>query len=165
MLDNINKRRILKSKAESELYSIVGAELEEGIKNNGLWIKAKSNALGDENKIEALYIRYRVEELRDDLSLLNIAEKETLNNINKERGSRREVSNDMLIEAVSEVSMDKITDEVVDMLKKCDRKIHISNNKYVVSPVIEQTSLSKFLFGSNTSYYDKIENIIDLYGI
>jgi hypothetical protein len=165
MLDSFNKRRILKNKSKDELYSIVRAELEEGIKSNGLWIKAKSNALGDKKKIEALYIRYRVGELRDEFSLLNITNKEAFNETSKKINSKSYTSNGKLIELECVVSIDKITDEVVGKLKECDRTVHISNNKYVVSPIVEQTVLSKFLFGSNTSYYDKIEDVIDTYGI
>jgi len=161
MFDSINKKRILKNKANDELYSMVGSELENGIRHNGLWIKAKANALGDEKKVEALYIKYRVEEIKDDLLLCNIANNENPKEISNEKHSEDITPTDEA--PIDKTPIDKVTDEVVELLRKRDRVITILNNKYVVSPTIEQTSLSKFLLGNKISYYDNIEDVIDIY--
>jgi len=45
------------------LYERVSREMAEGDIKEGMWTKAFANAMGDEGKAKALYIRMRVEQL------------------------------------------------------------------------------------------------------
>lgn len=53
---------------EEKLYEIAGSELASKDVNRGIWSKAFSEALGDETKTRALYIKLRVESLRRELT-------------------------------------------------------------------------------------------------
>ena len=44
---------------EDQAYEIVAAELQQGIRKDGIWVKAFSQAVGDENKANAIYIELR----------------------------------------------------------------------------------------------------------
>jgi hypothetical protein len=48
---------------EEIFYEQVAAELEEGIRKKGLWLKAETKAEGDADKARAIYARWRVEQL------------------------------------------------------------------------------------------------------
>ena len=55
------------------LYEYVLTELEEDIKFKGLWAKAYANSEGNENRIEPLYMQYRVQAIKDSLTAMEIA--------------------------------------------------------------------------------------------
>lgn len=55
--------------ADELLYEEVVKELGAGIRRQGLWAKAFADAEGNEAKAQALYIRYRVQSLRDENEL------------------------------------------------------------------------------------------------
>lgn len=52
---------------EEKLYEIAGGELVSKDVNRGIWSKAFSEALGDEAKTRALYIKLRVESLKREV--------------------------------------------------------------------------------------------------
>ena len=54
-------------KTEEDAYERAAEELEEGTQNKGIWAKAFSDAKGDEQKQKALYIKYRAEQLIEDI--------------------------------------------------------------------------------------------------
>tara|TARA_B100001057_G_scaffold474162_1_gene539386 strand:- start:578 stop:886 length:309 start_codon:yes stop_codon:yes gene_type:complete len=53
-------------KIEEELYLQANKEIEEGDTNEGTWAKAFANAEGSEEKTKALYIKYRVKNLKEE---------------------------------------------------------------------------------------------------
>lgn len=55
-------------RTEEQLYSIVVEEIERNEINKALWAKALSDSDNDKNKTRALYIKYRVQRLKDDIS-------------------------------------------------------------------------------------------------
>lgn len=55
---------------EEEFYEIAGSELVEGTYKVGLWNKAFSMALGDDAKSQALYMKFRVEEMKAEAAEL-----------------------------------------------------------------------------------------------
>ncbi len=57
---------------EEKLYAYVLDEMDQGIKRNGLWAKAISDARGIDGKAEALYIKYRVQSLYDEGNILDL---------------------------------------------------------------------------------------------
>lgn len=54
---------------EEKLYEQVAQELESGERRDGLWVKALANAQGVEEKAQGLYIRYRVQSIKDEHEL------------------------------------------------------------------------------------------------
>lgn len=61
---------------EEQLYEQVVIELSEGNKRQGLWAKAIADSEGNEGKAQSLYIKYRVQSIKDEVVLLEKA-KET----------------------------------------------------------------------------------------
>ncbi len=57
---------------DEHIFAYVMDELEDGIKNEALWIKSFSVAEGNENKHKALYLQYRVEEIKSVFKKNNI---------------------------------------------------------------------------------------------
>ncbi len=55
-------------KFEEKLYSKVVEEIENNEINKGLWAKALANSDYNDNKTRALYIKYRVQKLKDEIS-------------------------------------------------------------------------------------------------
>ena len=49
---------------DEQFYEQVSQEMAEGDIKQGMWTKAFANAMGDENKAKAIYIRMRVEEIQ-----------------------------------------------------------------------------------------------------
>jgi len=60
---------------EEELYAEVLREIESGIRRDGLWAKAFAKS-GSEERAKALYIEFRVQSLRDELTLYRIQQHE-----------------------------------------------------------------------------------------
>lgn len=54
------------------LYEIVLDELEAGKKIKGLWAKAYANAGGENNRVEPLYMQYRVQSIKDLFTSMKI---------------------------------------------------------------------------------------------
>ena len=52
---------------DEHIYVYVMDELEDSVKNEALWIKAYANSEGNDKKIKPLYMKYRVEELKEKL--------------------------------------------------------------------------------------------------
>jgi len=54
---------------EEQLYEQIAQELESGERRDGLWVKALANAQGAEEKAQGLYIKYRVQSIKDEYEL------------------------------------------------------------------------------------------------
>jgi hypothetical protein len=53
--------------SEIQLYDLVAEELQNGEQVRGLWFKAIADADGDEEKAKPLYLKYRVQMIRDEI--------------------------------------------------------------------------------------------------
>lgn len=51
---------------EEQLYGHVAQELKRGIRREGLWAKALADSDGNDEKAKALYLKYRVQSIRDE---------------------------------------------------------------------------------------------------
>jgi hypothetical protein len=71
-----SKKAILLRQQDEILYAFVAAEVEEGVRREGLWSQAKSLANGDVGKTEAGYLKLRVQSIKDELTLEQILNKE-----------------------------------------------------------------------------------------
>ncbi len=54
---------------DEQFYEQVVNELAQGVKKNGLWAKALANSDGAEEKATALYIKYRVQSIKDEVTV------------------------------------------------------------------------------------------------
>jgi hypothetical protein len=54
---------------EENLYEAVATEIGNGVRREGIWIKAFAKAKGDENLAKAYYVELRVQALRDEISV------------------------------------------------------------------------------------------------
>jgi hypothetical protein len=70
MFDSFRKKVSVKAaqiRAEDErLYEVVAQELDRGERRPGLWVKAMADSEGSEEKASSLYLKYRVQSLKDD---------------------------------------------------------------------------------------------------
>jgi hypothetical protein len=57
---------------DEQYYIVVHNELENGIKRKGIWAKALADSGGSDNKAKSLYIRYRVQSIKDELELQEV---------------------------------------------------------------------------------------------
>lgn len=71
LFDKFKKRAVFNRKTDEAIYSAVAQEMENGIKNNGLWLKALEQAQGNSEKQVAEYIRLRVQSLKDDIGIIS----------------------------------------------------------------------------------------------
>ena len=72
MFNKLKTMAIEKRLEDQILYEYVLDELEAGIKIKGLWGKAYANSEGDNNKIEPLYMQYRVQSIKDLFTAMKI---------------------------------------------------------------------------------------------
>lgn len=62
---------------EEQLYEQVVIELAEGMKRPGLWAKAIADSDGYEERAKSLYIKYRVQSIKDESAILKATERST----------------------------------------------------------------------------------------
>tara|TARA_B110000503_G_scaffold95977_1_gene144421 strand:+ start:266 stop:718 length:453 start_codon:yes stop_codon:yes gene_type:complete len=79
--NQFNKMTILQRQHETKLYGLVMDEIKDGIRHQGSWGKALVKCEGDEQKASAEYIKIRVQELKDDMTYINIIQDEQLESI------------------------------------------------------------------------------------
>jgi len=73
MFNFIRKSIIENRENDDMLYEYVLSEIEDKIIIKSLWAKAIAKAEGNDKKIEPLYMQYRVQNIKDQFSKLNIA--------------------------------------------------------------------------------------------
>ncbi|SOB75805.1 hypothetical protein SAMN04488490_1445 [Marinobacter sp. LV10R510-11A] len=68
---------------EEQLYEQVVMELSQGQRRDGLWAKAMANSDGSEEKAKSLYIKYRVQSIKDESEIAEaVTEQEEYNRKN-----------------------------------------------------------------------------------
>lgn len=70
MFEKFRRKSAVARLQEEQLYEQVLHELSSGERRSGLWAKALANCDGSEEKAESLYIRYRVQSIRDDIAII-----------------------------------------------------------------------------------------------
>jgi tetratricopeptide (TPR) repeat protein len=82
MTDYFNKKEISQRAEDELLYEYVMEEMEiEPNLIKGLWAKAMAHSEGNNDKAKSLYMQYRVQSIKDDFKLLEIA----YNELSKEK--------------------------------------------------------------------------------
>ena len=74
-----DKLSILQRQQETKIFEYVMEEINNNVRQQGIWGQAIVKSNGDEKKAEAEYIKLRVESIKDDIKLNNIFEDEKLN--------------------------------------------------------------------------------------
>lgn len=69
--DRVRRATAVERMAEERIYELVMREIESGERRDGLWLKAVEASNGDEKRAKILYIKYRVQSLRDEISLFS----------------------------------------------------------------------------------------------
>lgn len=73
------KKYVLKSaisrRHDEVLYARVLDELKSGSRREGLWAKAIADCSGDEGRAKSLYIKYRVQSIKDDIEISKESER------------------------------------------------------------------------------------------
>jgi hypothetical protein len=67
--EHIRQAAIASRVVEEEMYAQVLREIESGVRRDGLWAKALQNSGGNEEKARALYIKYRIRSINDELEI------------------------------------------------------------------------------------------------
>jgi hypothetical protein len=62
-------------KSDEMLYSVVAAEMADGVRYEGLWLKAVQLSAGDQQKQHSEYIKLRIQSLKDDVHILSNMQK------------------------------------------------------------------------------------------
>lgn len=65
--------------AEERIYELVMREIESGERRDGLWLKAIEKSGGDEKRAKVLYIKYRIQSMKDE-AVISSALREAENN-------------------------------------------------------------------------------------
>jgi hypothetical protein len=73
MLSDIKAKAAAARLFDEQLHAQVIREIEAGQRRDGIWAKALSDSNGSENETKALYIKYRVQSIRDELAIANNA--------------------------------------------------------------------------------------------
>ncbi|PKO63141.1 MAG: hypothetical protein CVU24_00660 [Betaproteobacteria bacterium HGW-Betaproteobacteria-18] len=113
MFENLRRAAAASRIADEVLYEQVVLELAEGEKRLGLWAKALSDCQGDEQKARALYIRYRVQSIKDEIEVLKAERQKSF--VDNSASSERPPEKTALVEVLpSPLPVDP--GELVDML-------------------------------------------------
>ena len=86
---------------EEEIYELISEEIERKSTKKGIWTKAFSESLGDEQKTKALYIKYRFDQIKQTQPQVD---QETIVKDDEEKVTGKKVSNEYKI---------KLSDSVV----------------------------------------------------
>lgn len=54
---------------EEKIYEQVFREIESGLRRDGLWAKALQESRGNEQEAKALYIKFRVQSIKDEAEI------------------------------------------------------------------------------------------------
>lgn len=76
---------------EQQLYERVAEEIASEVRVTGLWLKALADAAGDETAGKALYVKYRVQAIKDEIELSDyVARKEEEDRKENEKRAARQ---------------------------------------------------------------------------
>jgi len=76
MFDFFKVKKIINRDNDEFLYGEVLTEMDNGTIHKNLWAKAMAMSEGNDAKAKSLYMQYRVQKIKDELQLIEIAAKE-----------------------------------------------------------------------------------------
>ena len=77
MLDDLKRMLAEHRLKEEAIYAHVINEIESGYRRDGLWARALAESKFDERETKSRYIKLRVQSIKDELNLAQIAESRT----------------------------------------------------------------------------------------
>ena len=83
--------------AEEKLYEIVVEEMKRNEKREGLWAKAIVEANGDRESAQAVYIKLRVQALKDEIEVAQYAEGEVKEKVSENFANKPKIPSKYLI--------------------------------------------------------------------
>lgn len=103
---------------DEKLYELVAAEMSNDDIKIGLWTKATADAEGNENKIKALYIKYRVQAMQDEAKIESVLIEEATELLEeaKEEAKRQKIYDDQRKNtARKEAQRKKVVDDNMEL--------------------------------------------------
>lgn len=67
MFSKFKSKNMEKRRNDEKLYAFVASEMEQGIRNDALWLKSLEQANGNTERQVALYIKLRIQAMKDEL--------------------------------------------------------------------------------------------------
>jgi len=128
LLDKL-KRKVENTLADSRLeeeliYKHILEEMDSGVIRDGLYAKAMANSHGDESKAKSLYMKYRLQSVKDAMggnSYLEYVEKLNLEEKKKNKGNK------LIKKQISEKEAERL--RKFNEIKRNNKKIKRDNKK------------------------------------
>ena len=128
LLDKL-KRKVENTLADSRLeeeliYKHILEEMDSGVIRDGLYAKAMANSNGDESKAKSLYMKYRLQSVKDAMggnSYLEYVEKLNLEEKKKNKGNK------LIKKQISEKEAERL--RKFNEIKRKNKKIKRDNKK------------------------------------
>jgi|TARA_B110000881_G_C18146227_1_gene303927 hypothetical protein len=128
LLDKL-KRKVENTLADSRLeeeliYKHILEEMDSGVIRDGLYAKAMANSNGDESKAKSLYMKYRLQSVKDAMggnSYLEYVEKLNLEEKKKNKGNK------LIKKQISEKEAERL--RKFNEIKRNNKKIKRDNKK------------------------------------
>jgi hypothetical protein len=120
ILDKLKRKAettLSETRLEDELiYEKILEEMESGFTQKGLYAKAKANSKGDEKEANSLYLKYRLQSLKDSLKEKNSVEyfRDSLLNLNQQNTDEDESFYLMVTDEINEGNVNQA------LWAKCD---------------------------------------------
>lgn len=131
ILDDLKKKGAQSRLIEESLYAEVLREVESGYRRDGLWAKALSEAEFDEAKAKSLYIKHRVQALKDELAFVEVHQRE-LDGQRKREESRQQVIRENYDRATKSSLAAKYKEPQIPLeTKKRDRDLTCNSCRYI----------------------------------
>lgn len=127
MFEHLRRAAAASRIADEVLYEQVVVELAAGERRLGLWAKALSDSLGDEQKAKGLYIRYRVQSIRDEIEILKAGNpKSTVENVSREKKSPTEPRRTGAELPQPPTELSTLVDMLAEALDAQGQEVHVS---------------------------------------
>jgi len=78
MFGRNRKAKLASRVIDEKLYDIIAAELNVGVKKDGLWLKALAKARGNDERAAAEYITLRMQSLIDEIEIASLQSQEKI---------------------------------------------------------------------------------------
>jgi hypothetical protein len=88
--DKLRQTTALSRLHEESLYEKVSQELKQGMRREGLWAKALADSDGVEERVKALYIKYRVQSIKDETEISGVVAEHAVQESRRESAARAE---------------------------------------------------------------------------
>jgi hypothetical protein len=141
--------------AEERIYELVMREIESGQRRDGLWLKAVENSGGDEKRAKILYIKYRVQSMKDEIEISQSIREAEEKSIHDSLNGYDPTGHTPLMRAVLYQDVEQV--ELL-LSKGADRSI--KENNFGTSTALDM-ALIAFRRASSDAERSKLQQIVD----